>query len=53
MGLKIKSGCRMQEILRVGYRMKISWRDWDALISVDRMWHSFGIDGGMQDLNSK
>ena len=37
----------------LGYGMKISWRDRDALISNGEMQDSFEIDGGMQDLNSK
>ena len=46
---KIKAGCGIQEILRPGYRMKISWWDRDALISFGGMQDS----GSMQDLNSK
>ena len=33
--------------------MKISWRDWDVLISVGGMRDSFKIVGGMRDLNDK
>ena len=53
MGHKIEAGCGIREILRAGYGMKISWRDRDALISIDGMRDSFKIVGGMQDLNSK
>ena len=30
MGLKIEAGCRIQEILRAGYGMKIAWLDEDV-----------------------
>ena len=43
----------MQEILRAGYGMKISWRDRDALILIGGMWDSFEIDGGIRGLNRK
>ena len=33
--------------------MKISWRDWDALISIDGVQDSSEIFGGMRDLNSE
>ena len=52
MGHKIKAGCRTREMLRAGYRMKISWRDRDWLISIGGMWDSLGIVNRMQDLNS-
>ena len=45
MGLNIKVGCGIREILRVGYRMKIAWWDQDALISIGGMQVSFEIDG--------
>ena len=35
MGNKIKAGCRMQEILRAEYGMKISWCNWEVLISIE------------------
>ena len=43
----------VREISRAGYGMKISWRDWDALMSIGVMRDSFEIDGGMRDLNRK
>ena len=43
MGLKINAG----------YGMKISCRNWDALISINGMLDSSKIVGGMQDSNSK
>ena len=36
-----------------GMRDEISWRDQDALISIGGMQDSFGIDGGIWDLNSE
>ena len=48
MGPKIEARYGIQEILRAGYRMKIFWRDRDALISSGGMRDSFEIDGGMQ-----
>ena len=53
MGCKIEVGCGIQEMLRSGYGMKISWQDCDVLISIGEMWDSFLTDSGMQDLNSK
>ena len=35
MGHKIEAGCGILEIFTPGYGMKISWRDRDALISID------------------
>ena len=52
-GLKIEAGSGIREILRPGYGMKISWRDRDALISIDGMRDDSEIVGGMRDLNSK
>ena len=37
----------MREISRAVYGIKISWRDRDALISIDGMRDSFEIDSGM------
>ena len=45
MGHKIEAGCGIQEIFRAGYRMKISWRDRDALISIGGRRDSFEIVG--------
>ena len=45
---KIEVGWGIPEISRAGYRMKISWRDGDALISIGGMRDSFEIDSGMQ-----
>ena len=42
-----------REMLRAGYRMKMSWRDRDALISIGATRDSFEIDSGMRVLNSK
>ena len=42
----------MPKILRVGYRVNISWQDWDVLISIGGMWDNFKIDGRMRNLNS-
>ena len=53
MGHKIEAGCGIWEILRAGYGMKISWWDRDGLVSIDGMWDSFEIVGGVRDLNSK
>ena len=39
----------VREILRAGFGMKITWRDWDALISIGGMWNSFEIDSGIQN----
>ena len=39
---------RMREISRAGYGLKISWRDRDALISINGMRDSFEIDSGMR-----
>ena len=50
---KIGAGCRIQEILRVGYGVNISWQDRDALILIGGTGDSFEIDSGMRDLNSK
>ena len=36
----------------MGYGLKLSWQDQDALSSIGGMQDSFEIDGGMQDLNS-
>ena len=32
MGLKIETGCGIQEILGAGYEMKIVWRDQGAIV---------------------
>ena len=40
---KIETGCRICEILRTGYRMKISWREQNGLISIGGMRDSFQI----------
>ena len=53
MGCKIEAGCGIQPITRVGYRIKMSWQDWEALILIGGMQDSFKIDDRMQDLNSK
>ena len=53
MGHKIDAGCRIREIFGVGYGMKISWQDRDALISTGVRWDSFEIGCRMQDLKSK
>ena len=53
MGLKIDAGYGIRKTLRVGYGMKISWRDRDALISTGGMRESFEIVGGVRDLNGK
>ena len=50
---KIKAVCGIREILRVGYGMKIAWRDWDALISIGGMRDSFETDSGMRYFNTK
>ena len=47
------AGCGIREILRGEYGMKITWRDWDALISIGGMRDSFEIDSGMRDFNRK
>ena len=53
-GHKIEAGCGLQEILRAGYRLKISWRDMDALISIGGMRESFEFVGRVRDfLKSK
>ena len=44
---KIKAGCGMQEILRLGHGMEISWGDQDALISIGGMRDSSEMVGGM------
>ena len=42
------------ENILAGYGIKISWQDRDALISTGGMRiHSFEIDSGVWDLNSK
>ena len=51
MGL-VEAGCGIREILRVGYGMKVAWRDRNALTSIGGMRGRFEIDGGMRDLNS-
>ena len=51
MGYKIKAGSRIREILRPGFRMKISWRVRDALISIGGMRDSSEIVGRMRDLS--
>ena len=53
MELKIEAGCGIREVLRVGFGMKIAWRDRYALISIGGLRDSFEIDGGMRDLNNK
>ena len=53
MGNKIEAGCGIREILRLGYGMKISWRDRDAHISIGGIRDSSEIVGGMRDLKSK
>ena len=53
MGHKIEAGCRIQEKLREGYGMKISWQDRDALVLIGGMRDRFKIDSGMWYLNSK
>ena len=35
MGHKVEEGYGIEEILRAGYGMKISWWDRDALISIE------------------
>ena len=52
-GHKVEAGCRIREISRVGYGMKIAWRDRDALISIGGIQDSFEIDGGMRDFDIK
>ena len=44
MGHKIEKGCGIREILGAGYRMNVSWRDRDSLISISGMRDSFEID---------
>ena len=53
MGHKIEAGCRSRHILRVGYGINISWRDWDAFISIGGMQDSFENVGRMRELNRK
>ena len=53
MGHKVEAGCGIREISRVGYGMKIAWRDRDALISIGGIRDSFEIDGGMRDFDIK
>ena len=50
-GHKIKVGRGLQEILRAGYGMIISWQDWDVLTSISGMRDTLENDGGMRDLN--
>ena len=49
----IETGCEILEILMAGYRIKMSWRDRDALILIGEMRDRFEFDGEMRDLNSK
>ena len=53
MGHKIKAGCGIQETLRPGYGIKISWQDRDAVISIAGMRDNSEIVVGLRDLNSK
>lgn len=42
MGLKMEAGCEIREILREGYKVKISWQNRDALIDPHFNWWDVG-----------
>ena len=45
--------CRIQEISRAGYGIKISWRYQDRLISIGGMRDGIEIDSGMWDFKQQ